>query len=125
MTLSCDYWLGRPNQLSTSSLWAALPLLYALYRVQKALAGPSRYKKVSRIRERVIVLGASSGIGRSTARQYAERGARVIVVGRRSALIEEVAKECSNARAVGLQNPSASSHKEKHVIGFTGDFTSP
>ena len=44
-------------------------------------------------------LGATSGISRSIARQYAERGAVVCVVGRRGALVEEVVKECRQTRS--------------------------
>lgn len=62
----------------------------------------------------MLILGASSGIGRSVARQYAARGARVCIVGRRQALVEEVAVECRNAQK------SSQSHD---VLAVSGDFT--
>lgn len=40
-----------------------------------------------------IVTGATSGIGRATARQLAQRGHSVVLVGRREALLQEVASE--------------------------------
>ncbi|KAH9018342.1 hypothetical protein EDB84DRAFT_1403913 [Lactarius hengduanensis] len=44
--------------------------------------------------ERVLILGASSGIGHVLALKYAERGAKVCVVARRSAELEQVRSEC-------------------------------
>ena len=44
----------------------------------------------------MVLVGASSGIGRSIERQYAERGARVCIVGHREALVNEVEAECQN-----------------------------
>ncbi|KAH9170314.1 hypothetical protein EDB89DRAFT_1888100 [Lactarius sanguifluus] len=44
--------------------------------------------------ERVLILGASSGIGHVLALKYAERGARVCVVARRGAELEQVRSEC-------------------------------
>lgn len=40
-----------------------------------------------------LVTGASSGIGRATALMFAEHGAAVVLTARRSALLEDVAKE--------------------------------
>ncbi|KAH6880847.1 hypothetical protein BKA70DRAFT_186736 [Coprinopsis sp. MPI-PUGE-AT-0042] len=105
---------------TTTSLLAILPLLYVLYRAKRSLLGSSRQTKVPRTGERVVVLGASSGIGRSIARQYAERGAKVLVVGRRGALVDEVVDECSKAReAAGYSEVVG---KGRGVLGFTGDF---
>jgi NAD(P)-dependent dehydrogenase (short-subunit alcohol dehydrogenase family) len=50
--------------------------------------------------ERVLILGASAGIGRTLAHRYAERGAKVCVVARKSAELEVVRSECEvRARA--------------------------
>ena len=92
--------------------FAVTPLLLAFYRISSKK--PKRLLKVAKSGERVLMLGASSGIGRSVARQYAARGARVRVIGRRSALVDEVAVECRNAQT------SVRSHD---VLGVAGDFT--
>jgi len=47
--------------------------------------------------ERVLILGASSGLGGVLALKYAERGAKVCVVARRSAELEVVRSECEVA----------------------------
>lgn len=54
-----------------------------------------------RFKDRIAyVTGASSGIGRGAAVRLAEDGARVVLIGRRRAALEEVARECSGRGAV-------------------------
>ncbi|SDS08961.1 Short-chain dehydrogenase [Nocardioides scoriae] len=50
------------------------------------VAGPAR---------RVLVTGASSGIGRATAHRLATEGARLVLVSRSVEVLEEVARECT------------------------------
>jgi NADP-dependent 3-hydroxy acid dehydrogenase YdfG len=60
---------------------------------------------MSNITDKVVVItGASSGIGESTAMFLAEQGARVVLGARRSKRIDEVAKEISanGGKAIGL-----------------------
>ncbi|MFC7704627.1 SDR family oxidoreductase [Plastorhodobacter daqingensis] len=54
----------------------------------------------------VVVTGASSGIGRATARMFADRGATVVLAARRAEALEEVATECRNAGANALVVPT-------------------
>lgn len=56
----------------------------------------NRCKRVRPTEERVLVLGASSGLGRTLAKQYAARGARVCVLARRSEALVELARECGD-----------------------------
>ncbi|ORX45750.1 NAD(P)-binding protein [Piromyces finnis] len=44
--------------------------------------------------EKVLILGASSGIGKQIALQYASRNANIILAARRTELLEQVKKEC-------------------------------
>jgi NAD(P)-dependent dehydrogenase (short-subunit alcohol dehydrogenase family) len=54
----------------------------------------------------VIVTGAGSGIGAATARQLGTVGARVVLVGRREALLTDVAAEIAEAGGDALSVPA-------------------
>lgn len=58
---------------------------------------------------RILVLGASSGIGRSLALDLAQGGADVVVVGRRAALLDELVAKAGRgtALAADLSDPEA------------------
>jgi shikimate 5-dehydrogenase len=76
--------------------------------------------------ERVLILGASGGIGRAIAYRYALRGAKICVVGRRSAELDTVRSECEGlARARGHASSSseASSLVLLSVLSICGDIT--
>lgn len=68
----------------------AIPTIHLLRRIT------ARRRKLASA-ERVLVLGASSGVGHAIARQYARRGARVCVVARRADKINSLAAECNNS----------------------------
>lgn len=51
---------------------------------------------------RVLVTGASSGIGRAIAMEFAKRGARLLITARRQDRLEELATEISHAGGVCL-----------------------
>lgn len=69
--------------------------------------------------ERVLILGASRGIGRAIAHRYAQRGAKICVVGRKSAELDAVRSECEEALAIA----HASSDSEPAVLSICGDIT--
>lgn len=48
----------------------------------------------------VIVTGGSNGIGRATALEFSKKGARVLITGRRSSPLEEVAAQHENVTAL-------------------------
>lgn len=68
----------------------AIPTIGLLRRIT------ARRRKLAASAERVLVLGASSGVGHAVARQYARRGARVCVVARRLDKINALAAECGD-----------------------------
>jgi NADP-dependent 3-hydroxy acid dehydrogenase YdfG len=66
--------------------------------------------ETSNITDKVVVItGASSGIGESTAKSLARQGARVVLGARRKDRIDAVVKEISAAgsKAIGLTSRSA------------------
>jgi NADPH:quinone reductase-like Zn-dependent oxidoreductase len=67
--------------------------------------------------ERVLILGASSGIGRTLAHRYAERGAKVCAVARRGAVLEVLRSECE-----ALAAPVSSSESDP-ILAICADIT--
>lgn len=89
---------------TTGSLLATFILYYLLTKRSR------RASLVPPNNERVLVLGATSGIGQSIALQYAQRGASVCVVGRRQALVDDITAQCSTIA-------------KKQCLGVCADFT--
>ncbi|KAI1351822.1 short-chain dehydrogenase [Xylaria sp. FL0043] len=83
---------------------AAVAAVLALRHIIKAQR--NRSIRVQQTEERVLILGASSGLGRTLAKQYAARGARVCVVARRNEPLLQLAEECGD-----------------RCLPFVGDFT--
>lgn len=98
------------NATGTNSLLLLLPTFLLLRTFLFYYTARRRTSIIPKNEERVLILGASSGIGRSVAGIYAGRGARVCVVGRREKMVEEVVEEL---RVQGSSD----------VVGVQGDFT--
>ncbi|RXK37442.1 hypothetical protein M231_05265 [Tremella mesenterica] len=93
----------------TSKLWLllAIPILLKLLKRRPL---PPREARLPFEQERVLLLGASSGVGRDLALVYAKRGSRICLVARRQTELEKVREECI---ALGLD--------AEKVIMFAGD----
>lgn len=98
-----------------AAVGVTLTVAFTLHRLRERR---NRTRKISKTDERVVILGASSGIGRSIAHIYAQRGARVCVVGRR-AEIDEVEQECRTIQRI-KETPD-----EKSAFSFKGDIANP
>ncbi|KAF7304099.1 hypothetical protein MIND_00641400 [Mycena indigotica] len=97
----------------TGNLSALLVGLSVLLTVRRCLSARSR--RLPRSTERVLIIGASSGIGRTLAVEYARLGVHgVCVVGRRVEMLEEVVEEC--------KSHAHSSLKKTEVLALAGDF---
>ncbi|KAK6956065.1 hypothetical protein Daesc_001335 [Daldinia eschscholtzii] len=56
--------------------------------------GGSRQSRIRPTEERVLIIGASSGLGCAVAKRYAARGARLCLVARREEQLSNLAREC-------------------------------
>ncbi|KAJ4463712.1 hypothetical protein C8R41DRAFT_927267 [Lentinula lateritia] len=77
-----------------SSTWTLFFALSVVFGIRIYTHKRQRASVIRRDKERVLILGASSGIGREIAHQYAARGAKVCVVGRRDDKVMAVVGEC-------------------------------
>jgi NADPH:quinone reductase-like Zn-dependent oxidoreductase len=98
------------------ALGATITLAFSLRSIVERR---NRTRKILKHDERVLILGASSGIGRAIAHLYAQRGARVCVVGRRGGQIEVVEQECKTIQRI-KEAPN-----DKNAFSFTGDISNP
>ncbi|KAI0799406.1 short-chain dehydrogenase [Xylaria sp. FL0064] len=93
-----------PTTGQLTSAAAALAAVLALHHIVKAQR--NRFTRVHQTEERVLILGASGGLGRTLAKHYAARGARICVVARRNEPLLQLAEECGD-----------------RCLPFVGDFT--
>lgn len=87
---------------TSTVLLAGIPALFLLRQLWRLARTPPRLSKVSQAEERVLVLGAGTGIGREVAKQYLDRGAKVCIVGRRKDKLDELVSEYGSARLLSV-----------------------
>ena len=97
-----------------SAVVLATALLFLAVRTVLAASRSRSRRGVAHGDERVLVIGASSGIGRSIAHLYAARGARVCLLARRTDQLALVVDEC-RARA-------QSQSQSQNIFGVAADF---
>ncbi|KAK8844028.1 hypothetical protein IAR55_006822 [Kwoniella newhampshirensis] len=95
-----------------SPYWAFLTLPLILPFL-KSTPPPSREQILPPDTERVLLLGASSGVGRDLAHAYAKRGAKICLFARRKDALDKVRAECVDLGAT-----------ESDLLIFAGDVTS-
>ncbi|PWN38413.1 NAD(P)-binding protein [Meira miltonrushii] len=114
-------WIER-----SASLFAILlpiPVIFAFMKWKRP-----RQTILPPYRERVLILGASSGVGRELALAYANRGCRqLVIVGRREKELQIVAVECDEERKKGEEwdmsdeAPGYENVKSKKTVAITAD----
>ncbi|KAI8916808.1 hypothetical protein BC831DRAFT_486759 [Entophlyctis helioformis] len=109
--------------MSTTAIALAATVAAAAVGVALVAAGATRAAAskapVDPTTQRVVILGASSGIGHHLALQYAARGARLLLVARRRDRLESVQAECIAVHPSSSSSPS--SQPPVHVL--VGDIT--
>lgn len=86
------------NQLRRSLKWLTDD------RPDTALLGYDKQGEMAGLR--VVITGASSGIGRATALAFAKRGARVVLAARRGSILQRVGAECEELGGRALVVPT-------------------
>ncbi|THH09972.1 hypothetical protein EW146_g8511 [Bondarzewia mesenterica] len=94
-----------------------LGLSLSFWLALRPLSRKRRSDAIPNYSERVLVIGASSGIGRAIAHIYAERGAKLCIVGRRGEELETVRVECE-----GLLK-DAEPASSNRVVSIKADFS--
>ncbi|KAI0401201.1 short chain dehydrogenase [Xylaria palmicola] len=101
-------------------LAGAISALAAVFILHRVLKKPNdRPERIQAADERVLVLGASSGLGRTLVKQYAARGAKVCAVARRNDPLLELAQECGDrclSYAADLTKAADMERLRKHLL---------
>jgi NADP-dependent 3-hydroxy acid dehydrogenase YdfG len=92
-----DYLKSRPVGTALS---VVLPTAYIIRMLIARFRRRARAKLIASSSERVLVLGASSGVGRAIVKKYAARGAKVFAVARRAEQLASLARECGPGATV-------------------------
>ena len=97
-------------------------LAYTRYTSQRK---PRRTQTIPPHKERVLILGASSGLGATLAAQYAARGASLCLVGRREDKLYAVQAECRDLVAEIFESagPDYTGPRDVSIFTFAADIT--
>ncbi|KDN41923.1 hypothetical protein RSAG8_07140, partial [Rhizoctonia solani AG-8 WAC10335] len=112
--MSTTEWKAHVPLISGAALLLGLSVLIR----STLLSSPRRTAFIQPSEERVLIIGASSGVGHATAVAYAKRGARVAIVARRSAVLEQVKQECLQVRI-----ESGYAEQKNVILAVTADFS--
>ncbi|KIJ32092.1 hypothetical protein M422DRAFT_53094 [Sphaerobolus stellatus SS14] len=98
-------------------LWLAPLAALLIDQARRGLL--QRKPRLPPAQERVLILGASSGIGRAIAHLYAARGARICILARREDRLHSVRDECEAIRA------KAHTTDDTDILAIVADFSDP
>ncbi|CAE6531318.1 unnamed protein product [Rhizoctonia solani] len=112
--MSTTEWKAHVPLISGAALLLGLSVLIR----STLLSSPGRATVIQPSEERVLIIGASSGVGRATAIAYAKRGARVAITARRSAVLDQVKQDCLKAR-----NDSGYAEQKDAILAVVADFS--
>ena len=75
--------------------------------------------------DKVFITGASSGLGRALAQQYAAKGATLGLLGRREEALRELAASGCDRVFLGTDSAPHARHKKETSCGCAGCFNAP
>ncbi|HUQ93186.1 MAG TPA: SDR family oxidoreductase [Bryobacteraceae bacterium] len=61
----------------------------------------------------IVITGASSGFGKGASREFAQRGASLVLAARRDSLLDELARECGELGGAAISVPTDVSNSEE------------
>ncbi|EJD04231.1 NAD-binding protein [Fomitiporia mediterranea MF3/22] len=119
MPLSFSY---LSNLVRNNPLLASVSLLSILFLLRRQHRPNKRQTKIPLNEEHVLILGASSGVGRTLAVQYVQRGAYVCIVARNKEGLEGTRRECLGV-SESMSNLKGEGEAEKRVVAVVADFS--
>ncbi|KAI0785926.1 hypothetical protein C8Q75DRAFT_881515 [Abortiporus biennis] len=113
--------VSHPYKAALTTLLLLLPLFP---QIKKAIRRRKRQGLIPKEKERVLILGGTTGVGREIAIEYARRGARIYVVGRKADEIAAIKRLCKQQYLV-LHGVPKLREEENFLRSVYGDFANP